>query len=66
MNGSDDDLRQEIALFRYTVIADLVHLPVGARGIGDKLRDKASQSYTIFRRWPSTSWRRRTRPASAT
>ena len=47
MNGSDDDLRQEIALFRYTVIADLVHLPVGARGIGDKLRDKASQSYTI-------------------
>ena len=46
MNGSDDDLRQEIALFRYTVIADLVHLPVGARGIGDKLRDKASQSYT--------------------
>ena len=47
MNSSDDDLRQEIALFRYTVIADLVHLPVGAQGIGDKLRDKASQSYTI-------------------
>ena len=47
MNNSDDDLRQEIALFRYTVIADLVHLPVGAQGIGEKLRDKASQTYTI-------------------
>ena len=45
--GSDDDLRQAIALFRYGVIADLVHLPLGTPGIGDKLRDKASQPYTI-------------------
>ena len=29
MNHSDDELRQAIALFRYGVIADLVHLPVG-------------------------------------
>ena len=47
MNNSDDDLRQAIALFRYGVIADLVHLPLGTPGIGDKLRDKASQPYTI-------------------
>ena len=30
MNDSQDDLRQEIVLFRYGVIADLVYLPVGA------------------------------------
>ena len=42
VNNSDDDLRQAIALFRYGVIADLVHLPLGTPGIGDKLRDKAS------------------------
>ena len=47
VNNSDDDLRQAIALFRYGVIADLVHLPLGTPGIGDKLRDKASQPYTI-------------------
>ena len=47
MNSSDDDLRQEVALFRYGVIVDLVHLPVGTQGIGEKLRDKASQTYTI-------------------
>ena len=47
VNNSDDDLRQAIALFRYGVIADLVHLPLGTPGIGDKLRDKAGQPYTI-------------------
>ena len=47
MNNSDDDLRQEVALFRYGVIVDLVHLPVGTQGIGEKLRDKASHNYTI-------------------
>ena len=47
VNNSDDDLRQAIALFRYGVIADLVHLPLGTPGIGDKLRDKASQPCTI-------------------
>ena len=47
MNDSHDDLRQEIALFRYGVIADLVHLPVGAPGTGALMRAKAEQSYTI-------------------
>ena len=59
MNHSDDDLRQAVALFRYGVIADLVHLPVGTKGTGAMLRAKAEQSYTI----PGTD---RTRVAAAT
>ena len=47
MKESDDDQRQAIALFRYGVIADLVHLPLGAKGVGDKLREKASRPYAI-------------------
>ena len=47
VNNSDDDLRQAIALFRYGVIADLVHLPLGTKGMVDKMRDKAGQPYTI-------------------
>ena len=34
MTEPTDDLRQAIALFRYGVIADLVHLPVGTQGTG--------------------------------
>ena len=59
MNHSDDDLRQAIALFRYGVIADLVHLPVGTKGTGAMMRAKARQTYTI----PGTE---RTRVAAAT
>ena len=59
MNHSDDDLRQAVALFRYGVIADLVHLPVGTKGTGAMLRAKAEQTYTI----PGTD---RTRVAAAT
>ena len=59
MNHSDDDLRQAIALFRYGVIADLVHLPVGAKGTGTMMRAKAEQTYTI----PGTD---RTRVAAGT
>ena len=47
MNHSDDELRQAVALFRYGVIADLVHLPLGTRGMAAKLRDKAGQTYAI-------------------
>ena len=32
---------------RYGLIADLVHLPPGTAGIGDKLRAKAEHQYTI-------------------
>ena len=43
--------RQEVALFRYGLIADLVHLPPGTRGLYKKLADKAAGSYVI----PGTS-----------
>ena len=59
MKDPDDDLRQQIALFRYTLIADLVHLPVGTPGTGAMMRAKAEQTYTI----PGTT---RTRVAAET
>ena len=36
MKEPDDELGQAIALFRYGVIADLVHLPLGTKGVGDE------------------------------
>ena len=59
MKESDDDLRQAIALFRYGVIADLVHLPAGTPGAGATMRAKAERSYAI----PGTD---RTRVAAET
>ena len=59
VNDPDDDLRQQIALFRYSVIADLVHLPVGTPGTGAMMRAKAKKTYTI----PGTT---RTRVAAET
>jgi transposase InsO family protein len=41
------DLRDQIALFRYGLIADLLHRQPGDRGLYAQLRDKASRSYTI-------------------
>ncbi len=41
MKNPDDDLRQQVALFRYGVIADLVHLERGRPGITARMRDKA-------------------------
>lgn len=59
MTEPTDDLRQAIALFRYGVIADLVHLPVGTQGTGALLRAKAERTYVI----PGS---RRTRVAAET
>jgi len=59
MNDTAVDLRHEIALFRYGLIADLVHLPPGTKGLYGKLEQKASKDYTI----PGTS---RTRVAAET
>ena len=59
MNHSDDELRQATALFRYGVVADLVHLPVGTPGLIARMRDKAAQTYAI----PGTT---RTRVAANT
>lgn len=39
--------RQAIALFRYGLIADLIHLPAGSRGLYARLREKAAADYSI-------------------
>ncbi|HMJ11271.1 MAG TPA: DDE-type integrase/transposase/recombinase [Polyangiaceae bacterium] len=45
-NPNDPDYRQRVALFRYGVIADVIHL--GARkGLYAKLREKADRDYEI-------------------
>lgn len=59
MSDAHDDHRQAVALFRYALIADLVHLPPGSAGITARLRAKAEQHYTI----PGS---RRTRVAAET
>ena len=47
LEAAANELRQAIALFRYGVIADLVHLPVGTPGTGAMMRAKAKQTYSI-------------------
>jgi len=51
MNDITSDYRHEVALFRYGVIADLVNLPPGSKGLYRKLDEKAAKEYTI----PGTS-----------
>ena len=46
-HDAEERLRREVALFRYGLIADLVHLPPGTAGIRDRLRAKAEHQYTI-------------------
>ena len=46
-------------MFRYRLLADIVHLPPGTPGVGERLRDKARHTYVI----PGT---RRTRVAAET
>ena len=59
MNDTVVDLHHEIGLFRYGLIADLVHLPPGTKGLYRRLEEKAAREYTI----PGTS---RTRVAAET
>jgi putative transposase len=47
MTDQQEDLRQKVALFRYGVIADLVSLEPGEKGIYAKLEEKASKTYDI-------------------
>lgn len=50
MNSNDNDvvrLREQIALFRYGLIADLLHLPEGKNGLYKKLTEKAALDYEI-------------------
>ena len=44
---TDSQPRQAIALFRYGLIAEFVQLPVGAKGLYARLREKANIGYTI-------------------
>jgi len=44
---TDTPDRQAIALFRYGLIADLIHLPAGSRGLYARLREKAAADYSI-------------------
>jgi transposase InsO family protein len=41
------DRRDDVALFRYGLIADLTHIDPGATGTYARLKEKASQSYAI-------------------
>ncbi len=59
MSDSDADHRQQVALFRYGLIADLVRLEPGSKGLYAKIADKAAGEYTI----PGTT---RTRVAAET
>lgn len=59
MKDPDPDHRHEIALFRYGLIADLVHLPPATKGLYRRLEEKAAGHYLI----PGTS---RTRVAAET
>ncbi|HUL53255.1 MAG TPA: DDE-type integrase/transposase/recombinase, partial [Opitutaceae bacterium] len=43
----ETDRRDEVALFRYGLIADLVHMQPGARGSYARIKEKASRSYAI-------------------
>jgi len=48
MNFDDQERREQIALFRYGVIADLIHLPRGkGSGLYDKLREKSDRDWEI-------------------
>jgi len=50
---ADAERRKAIALFRYGLIADLIHMKRGERGLYKKLREKAAQDWNIpgtFRR----------------
>jgi len=44
---ADAERRKQVALFRYGVIADLLHLERGERGLYAKLREKAAQDWEI-------------------
>jgi transposase InsO family protein len=47
MTDSDPDRRHDIALFRYGLIADLVRLEPGAKGLYGLIAEKAAEEYAI-------------------
>jgi putative transposase len=47
MTNLEDNRRQQVALFRYGLIADVIHLPKGTQGIGERLQEKSALTYVI-------------------
>ncbi len=47
MLEQDNKRREQVALFRYGVIGDLVHREPGSKGLYELLRQKAAQNYVI-------------------
>jgi len=47
MNDTDNDIRQQVALFRYALIADCVHQALNQPGLYARLQEKAAQDYVI-------------------
>ena len=47
MKKDDNDLKQQVALFRYGLISDIVCLEPGTKGIYKKIKEKAARNYTI-------------------
>lgn len=47
MANDELSLAKRIALFRLTVLGDLVHMAPGSQGIGDALRQRANTDYDI-------------------
>lgn len=44
---AEDKLQEQVALFRYGIIADFVNLPPGSKGLYAQIRKKAGQHYAI-------------------
>ena len=47
MPGADPEYQQQVAVFRYGVIADLLHAPQDAGSLAARIRAKTEQSYVI-------------------
>ncbi len=47
MSESDTERRHQVALFRYALIAEFVHLPAGEPGLYRRIEDKARAEHTI-------------------
>ena len=47
MKDTDTEYPHQVALFRYGLIAEFIHLPPGTKGLYKRLEEKAAKSYTI-------------------
>lgn len=47
MNDPQEERLNEVALFRYGLIADLIHMPKGSGELAQRMQQKSAQSYAI-------------------